>query len=72
MKENLKKLQQFGEVMDLENFYAITTWKHDQIALQGHFHLKVVRRARKLGFVGSINSNGNVELLREGYKISLT
>lgn len=72
MKKNLEKVEQLGKVMDLENFYVITTWKHDEIALQGHFNLGVVRRARKLGFVGGINENGNVELHRDEYKISLT
>jgi hypothetical protein len=71
MEETFKKLAQFSKLMGVNNFYSIEA-NSSGVSLQGEFSLPIVRKARKMGFVGEVTKYGYVRMCRGEYSITLT
>lgn len=72
MEETFKKLAQFSKLMGVNNFYSIEA-NSSGVSLQGEFSLPIVRKARKMGFIGEVTDKyGYVRMSRGEYSITLT
>ena len=71
MKENLRRLQLIGKVLDLSLFYVLNIYA-DHISFQGRYNAKLTIKLLTLKFTQSVTQSGYVEFNRGKITITLT